>query len=35
MNDKNMQLAKELLKKHFGYENFRQGQECSNNVFVS
>lgn len=27
MNDKNMQLAKELLKKHFGYENFRQGQE--------
>ncbi len=27
MNNKNMQLAKELLKKHFGYENFRQGQE--------
>ena len=27
MNNKNMQLAKGLLKKHFGYENFRQGQE--------
>ena len=28
MNNKNIQLAKELLKKHFGYENFRQGQEA-------
>ncbi len=27
MNNKNMQLAKKLLKNHFGYENFRQGQE--------
>ncbi len=27
MNNKNIKLAKVLLKKHFGYENFRQGQE--------